>query len=249
MGVPRSFSPSVRRQIIEFDPFAVDGLSVSEFCQRLDISRPSFYNNRFVEANLRLVVSIVAEQNSGRRIPIMDLIQDGNLGLLRAVEKFDYPARYKFSTYVIWWIRQSIHRGTIGAARTIRILLQAEERLNKVKRIRSDLTGTLHREATLAELAEGLADISELIMDDDLPQPEEYATQALRRSDTTFYLDGLLTRERTILEARFGSNGEQPFTLNKIAVREVVTRERIRQIEKRALAKMRVPILGLYLRE
>ena len=86
-------------------------------------------------------------------------------------------------------------------------------------------------------------------MDDDLPQPEEYAAQALRRSYITFYLDGRLTRERTILEARFGFNGEQFFTLNQIAVREVVTRERIRQIEKRALAKMRVPILGLYLRE
>ncbi|TFC77461.1 sigma-70 family RNA polymerase sigma factor [Cryobacterium cheniae] len=231
---------------------------------------------RFVEANLRLVVS-VAKQYSGRRIPIMDLIQDGNLGLLRAVEKFDYSTGYKFSTYGVWWIRQSIHRGMVGAARTIRIPLYAVEKLNKVKRIRSDLTASLYREPTLAELAEacqapmadvrtlldwdvepisyqtplgeGLADISELIMDDDLPQPEEYAALALRRSDITFHLDALPTRERMILEARFGLNGEQPRTLDQIAVREGVTRGRIRQIEKRALAMMRTPALELYLRE
>ncbi|WP_277870413.1 sigma-70 family RNA polymerase sigma factor [Cryobacterium sp. TmT3-12] len=231
---------------------------------------------RFIEANLRLVVS-VAKHYSGRRIPIMDLIQDGNLGLLRAVEKFDYTTGFKFSTYGVWWIRQSIHRGMVGAARTIRIPLHAVEKLNKIKRIRSDLTGSLHREPTLAELAEacrapmadvrafldwdvepisyqtplgeGLADISELIMDDDLPQPEEYAALALRRSDITFHLDALPTRERMILESRFGLNGDQPRTLDQIAVREGVTRERIRQIEKRALAMMRTPALELYLRE
>lgn len=232
--------------------------------------------NRFIEANLRLVVS-VAKQYSGHRIPIMDLIQDGNLGLLRAVEKFDFTTGYKFSTYGIWWIRQSIHRGMVGAARTIRIPVHAVEKLNRIKRVRRELTATLHREPTLAELAEacsapmadvralldwdvepisyqtplgeGLADISELIMDDDLPQPEDYAALALRRSDITFHLDALPTRERTILEARFGFNGEQPRTLEQIAVREGVTRERIRQIEKRALAMMRVPALELYLRE
>ena len=231
---------------------------------------------RFIEANLRLVVS-VAKQYSGRGIPIMDLIQDGNLGLLRAVEKFDFMTGYKFSTYGIWWIRQSIHRGMVGAARTIRIPVHTVEKLNKIKRVRRDLTGTLHREPTLAELAaacgtpaadvkallahdvepislqaplgEGLADISELIMDDDLPQPEEYAALALRRSDITFHLDALPTRERTILEERFGFNGDQPRTLDQIAVREGVTRERIRQIEKRALAMMRTPALELYLRE
>lgn len=232
--------------------------------------------SRFIEANLRLVVS-VAKHYSGHGLPIMDLVQDGNLGLLRAVEKFDFTTGYKFSTYGVWWIRQAIHRGMVGTARTIRIPVHTVERLNRVKRIRRDLTGTLHREPTLAELAEasripvaevsalldwdvepisyqtplgeGLADISELIMDDDLPQPDECAALALRRSDITFHLDALPTRERMILEARFGFNGEQPRTLDQIAVREGVTRERIRQIEKRALAKMRVPALEFYLRE
>ena len=231
---------------------------------------------RFIEANLRLVVS-VAKQYSGGKIPIMDLIQDGNLGLLRAVEKFDFKTGYKFSTYGIWWIRQAIHRGMVGAARTIRLPMHTVEKLNRVKCIRSDLTGTLRRDPTLAELAEacqapvadvqalldwdvepisyqiplgdGLADISELIMDDDLPQPEEYAALALRRSDITFHLDALPSRERMILEARFGLNGDQPRTLDQIAVGEGVTRERIRQIEKRALAMMRTPALELYLRE
>ncbi|WP_241972868.1 sigma-70 family RNA polymerase sigma factor [Cryobacterium cryoconiti] len=108
---------------------------------------------RFIEANLRLVVS-VAKHYSGHGIPIMDLVQDGNIGLLRAVEKFDFTTGYKFSTYGIWWIRQSIHRGMVGTARTIRIPVHTVEKLNRLKRLRRDLTGILRREPTLAELAE-----------------------------------------------------------------------------------------------
>lgn len=232
--------------------------------------------NRFIEANLRLVVSI-AKHYSGRGVPIMDLVQDGNMGLLRAVEKYDFMTGYKFSTYATWWIRQSIHRGMADKSRMIRIPVHTVEKLNKIKRIRRDLTGILDREPSVPELAEasqvsardvakllrydnepvslhapvgdGLGDIGELIIDDDMPQPDEYAVMSMRTADIAFYLDGLPRRERSILEARFGLDGGDPQTLDQIALREGVTRERVRQLEKRALMMLNVPCLERYLRD
>lgn len=229
---------------------------------------------RFIEANLRLVVSI-AKHYSGRGALIMDIVQDGNMGLMRAVEKFNYMAGFKFSTYATWWIRQSIHRGMADKVRMIRVPVHTAEKLNKIKRIRRDLTNTLEREPTVEEIAEtsdilphdvsrllkydqepislsapvgdGTGDISELIVDDDSLQPDEYGMLALRTTDISFYLTALPEREQSILRARFGLNGDGPRTLEQVAVVEGVTRERVRQIEKRALALLAVPRLRSYL--
>ncbi|TFD85909.1 sigma-70 family RNA polymerase sigma factor [Cryobacterium serini] len=232
--------------------------------------------NQFIEANLRLVVSI-AKHYSGRGVPIMDLVQDGNMGLVRAVEKYDFMTGYKFSTYATWWIRQAIHRGMADKSRMIRIPVHTAEKLNKIKRIRRDLTSVLDRDPTAREIGEaaqlpvrdvlrllqydnepislhtpvgdGAGDMAELIIDDDLPQPDEHATLTLRAADIRYFLDTLPPRERSILRARFGLDGNEPRTLDQIAHIEGVTRERVRQIEKRALALLHVPRLEHYLRD
>jgi len=230
--------------------------------------------NRFIECNLRLVVSI-AKHYAGRSAPIMDVVQDGNIGLVRAVEKYDFMTGYKFSTYATWWIRQAIHRGIADKARMIRIPAHTAEKLTRIKRAQADLMATLDRTPTVQEIAgatlieepdvakllrydieplslqtpvgDGAGVISELIVDGDLPGPDEYAVQAMRTHDINRALASLPERERSILTARFGLDGEDPRTLDQLAATHRVTRERVRQLEKRALTLLRLPRLEEYL--
>ncbi|MDH6235513.1 sigma-70 family RNA polymerase sigma factor [Cryobacterium sp. CG_9.6] len=230
--------------------------------------------DRFIECNLRLVVSL-AKPYAGHGTPIMDIIQDGNIGLVRAVEKYDFTSGYKFSTYATWWIRQAIHRGIDNKARIIRIPAHTAEKLSRIKRAQQELRVSLDRIPAPAELAiatnlhtdeitkllrydleplslqtpvgDGSGVISELIVDDDLPQPDECAVQSMQTHDIIRALAALPARERSIVEARFGLDGEEPRTLDQLATTHGVTRERVRQLEKRALAMLRTPQLENYL--
>ncbi len=238
---------------------------------RFKVKRLKRPKDKMAEANMRLVVAI-AKRYSGRGLDFQDLIQEGNTGLLRAVEKFDPERGFKFSTYATWWIRQAITRAIADQARTIRIPVHMVETINKLLRTQRKMTQELSREPTIDELAKALdetpekikyvfkikqdiqsldatigsnddgddsSELGSFIEDDSVAKPEDAASDRLLKEQVMSVVHTLSDREQKIIKLRFGLEGGRPHTLEEVGAEFAVTRERIRQIEAKALNKLR----------
>ncbi len=230
-----------------------------------------------ITANSRLVIS-VAKKYMGRGVPFLDLIQEGNIGLIRAAKKFDYHRGHKFSTYATWWIRQAVTRAIADQGRTIRVPVHMGDQINKLLRIQHQLTQRLGRDPTVEELADALeinpqkienmiqvarrplslelptddeedSVLGDFIKDEEVSAPDDSATYNLLREHLDIVLDGLPPREVRILQLRYGLTDGQAYTLEEVGRKMGVTRERVRQIEAQALSRLRHPSIRRKLRE
>jgi RNA polymerase primary sigma factor len=232
---------------------------------------------RLIECNLRLVISI-AKAYSASGVPLLDLIQEGNLGLIRAVEKFDYKKGFKLSTYATWWIRQAISRAIADQGRTIRLPVHIVDVLKKLHRIDRQLVQSLGRDPTSDEVAaviglpvarviqlrqllddpvsletpvgEGDSQFSDLVEDKNADRPEHVVAEQMKLDELREALESLQDRMRDVIELRYGLDGSKPCTLEEVGTRLGVTRERVRQVEGRALRELELAVPGLreYLR-